>query len=77
MGDSELGTYKDTPQWLTSFHAPVIENLIPCHGISAKEAFEVIVQQLSTNADPILNLGTFSNVLMEPEAKDLLQQVLD
>ena len=76
MGDSELGTSKDTPQWLTSFHAPVIENLIPCHGISAKEAFEVIVQQLSTNADSILNLGTFSNVLMEPEAKDLLQQVL-
>lgn len=54
----------------------MIKDAIPCHGISAKEAFQVIVQQLRTNTDPILNLGTFSTVLMELEAKDLLQQVV-
>lgn len=55
-----------------SSHPAIVRKGIIEDGLSAKEAFQIITQQLNANADPVLNPGTFSTVLMEPEAKDLL-----
>lgn len=47
---------------------------IPEHGFSPGEALHLIEQQISSDADPARNLGTFSACLMEAEAEELLRQ---
>jgi len=51
-------------------------NQMPKLGLSAKEVYQIIREELRLDGDPALNLGTFSTSFMEAEAFQLLQDTI-